>query len=127
MQRRRRPGASTCRTKATAASLIGRRAKDLLRADSLDGLDRERRHARLLGDSTILRFHLGAGRLIAVEPAKQGRRDLAVRALAAVLIDDIEQNELRARRWLGHGDLSGCFRVGLGSGPDNLEDRAWAL
>jgi hypothetical protein len=64
----------------------------------------------ILADPAILDLHEGAGRRIAIESAKLGGRDLAVRALRAVLLDDVEQHEAARLRLLslGHAVASSC-------------------
>src|SRR5690606_16033706 len=65
-----------------------------LLARAPDRLDRQRRHARLLRDRAVLVHDEGPGRLVLVQAAEQLARHLAVGALAAILIDNVEQHEL---------------------------------
>src|SRR5579859_1837253 len=58
-----------------------------------DRLDRSPRTPRGFRDRPILRLDDRLCRLVAVEAGKFGQRDLTVRRLRPVLIDDIEQRE----------------------------------
>src|SRR6185503_10339606 len=73
----------------------------VLRVRAHDSLDPQRRHAGFRADIAVLRLDHGARRLVAIEPAEQLGRDLAVGALRAVFIEDVEQHELAAgaRSW----------------------------
>src|SRR5579871_4982368 len=65
----------------------------LLRSRAGDALDLRRRLAGLFGDLAVLLDEKTVGRLVAVDAAGERARHLAVRALRAVLIDDVEHHE----------------------------------
>src|SRR6266511_720750 len=73
-------------------------------ARARDRLDAAARHSGHLADLAILHLDDGPGRHVSVEPAELGGRNLPVRGLRAVLIEDIEQDKAV---WdgllLGHG------------------------
>src|SRR5260221_432840 len=78
----------------------------LLRAGAADGLDRHRGEAGFRRDLAVLLLDDGARGLVLVEAAERARRYLAVGALGAVLIDDVEQDEIAAcaaTGFAGHG------------------------
>src|SRR5437762_5598780 len=78
---------------ALARLFLGVRAHDLL--------DLQGRHAGFCADVAVLRLDHRARRLVPVESAEQLGRHLAVGALCAVLIDDVEQHVFAAgaRSW----------------------------
>lgn len=75
------------------------RPLSLLGADAGDGLDRHRRAAGFFGDLAVLLEDVPARRRVALKPAEQFRRHPAVRALRAVLIDDIGDYALDNTTW----------------------------
>src|SRR5262245_29360048 len=73
-------------------------------------LDPAARPSRHRADLTILRFDKGAGRQIAVEAAEIGGRNLAVRGLRAVLVEDVKKHEAGRAGLLFLGHVL-CLRV----------------
>src|SRR5277367_5874820 len=79
-----------------------------LGAGTGDALDLERRPAGFLGDVAVLLDEELVRRLVAVEPAGQHARNLAVRSLRAVLIDHVEHDEFGIQSRLSRHDFSRC-------------------
>src|ERR1700729_4280980 len=81
----------------------------LLRAGAGDTLDLRRRLAGFPGDVSILFDQEAVRRLIAVDAAGQRARHLAVRALCAVFVDDVEHDELGIQSRLSRHGMTRCF------------------
>src|SRR5215472_7322364 len=91
--------------RATQAMTMG---GALFGSGALDRLDRHHRQPGFLGDFAILLLDEGPCGRVAIEAAQHLARNASVGALAAVLIDDVEQHGLGALRWFSrHG--SGPF------------------
>src|SRR5690606_22434299 len=58
-----------------------------------DRLDGKRRHARLLADRLVLLHDRRQRRSVAIQPTQQICSHLAVGALGAILVDDVEVHE----------------------------------
>ena len=106
---------NNCRTRVNPSSAgRGERTNTLLHlhhffrlgADAGNAFDRQRRAAGFVGDLAVLLHDEAERGLVLVQAAEQFGRHAPVRALRAVLIDDVEEHEFAfgvGSRFLGHG------------------------